>query len=218
LVVTDYDGTLTQIQSLPQLATPAPVVTQLLATLARDTRNTVYVMSGRERRFMDKWLGKLKVGLAAEFGYCHRAPDDEQGVWKSLGRELDTSWKDVVRPIMQYFAERTPGTYIESKESSLAWHYRDADPHFGAWQAKDMQIHMEDVMSNLPLEIIQGNRLVEVRAGQESEIPNFKGSSLGRFPLVSADFWTSDHLSERSRSVGAVSGTRARGTLTLKRR
>ena len=56
------------------------------------------------------------------------------------------------------------------------------------------------------------------RAGQESEIPNFKGSSLGRFPLVSADFWTSDHLLERSRSVDAFSGTRARGTLTLKRR
>jgi len=56
------------------------------------------------------------------------------------------------------------------------------------------------------------------RAGKESEIPNFKGSSLGRFPLVSADFWTSDHLSERSRSVDAFPGTRARGTLTLKRR
>ena len=56
------------------------------------------------------------------------------------------------------------------------------------------------------------------RAGQESEIPNFKGSYLGSFPLVSADFWTSDHLSERSRSVDAFLGTRARGTLTLKRR
>ena len=56
------------------------------------------------------------------------------------------------------------------------------------------------------------------RAGKESEIPNFKGSDLGRFPLVLADFWTSDHLSERSRSVDAFSGTRARGTLTLKRR
>ena len=55
------------------------------------------------------------------------------------------------------------------------------------------------------------------RAGQESEIPNFKGSSLGRFPLVSADFWTSDHLSGRPRSMGAFSGTRARGTLMLKR-
>ena len=59
---------------------------------------------------------------------------------------------------------------------------------------------------------------VDRRAAKESEIPNFKGSYLGRFPLVSADFWTSDHLSERSRSVDAISGTRARGTLTLKRR
>jgi hypothetical protein len=55
-------------------------------------------------------------------------------------------------------------------------------------------------------------------AAKGCEIPNFKGSYLGRFPLVSADFWTSDHLSERPRSVGAVSETRARGTLTLKRR
>ena len=29
---------------------------------------------------------------------------------------------------------------------------------------------------------------VYARAAQESEIPNFKGSYLGRFPLVSADF------------------------------
>ncbi|CAM9446996.1 unnamed protein product, partial [Choristocarpus tenellus] len=64
---------------------------------------------------------------------------------------------------MQYFTERTPGTYIENKESSLTWHYRDADPHFGLWQAKDMQINMEDVLSNLPLEILQGNRMLEVR-------------------------------------------------------
>ena len=39
---------------------------------------------------------------------------------------------------------------------------------------------------------------VSSRAAQESEIPNFKGSDLGHFTLVSADFWTSDHLSERS--------------------
>ena len=56
------------------------------------------------------------------------------------------------------------------------------------------------------------------RAGKGCEIPNFKGSYLGRFPLVLADFWTSDHLSERSRSVNVVSGTRARGTAKLKRR
>ena len=56
------------------------------------------------------------------------------------------------------------------------------------------------------------------RAGKESELPNFKGSDLGRFLLVSADFWTSDHLSERSRSVDACFPKRARGTRTLERR
>ena len=63
-----------------------------------------------------------------------------------------------------------------------------------------------------------GESAAAARAAKESEIPNFKGSYLGRFSLVSADFWTSDHLLERSRSVDAFSGTRARGTLTLKRR
>ena len=47
-------------------------------------------------------------------------------------------------------------------------------------------------------------------AGQESEIPNFKGSYLGRFPLVLANSWTSDHLSERSRSVDVFFSERAR--------
>ena len=61
------------------------------------------------------------------------------------------------------------------------------------------------------------NRRVPDGAGNESDIPSFKGPYLGRFPLVSADFWTSDHLSKRSRSVDDFPGTRARGTLTLKR-
>ena len=59
---------------------------------------------------------------------------------------------------------------------------------------------------------------VLARAGKESDIPNFKGFYLGCFPLVSADFWTSDHHLERCRRVDVFLATRARGTLTLKRR
>ncbi|CAM9261656.1 unnamed protein product [Ectocarpus sp. 13 AM-2016] len=161
LIISDYDGTLTTLQSLPQLAGPPAVVTNFLDSLCRDYKNRLFIISGRERRFMDTWLGKLRAGLAAEYGFYYRLPEATQ--WQCSGQDLDLSWKDVVRPIMQYFTERTPGTYIENKESSLTWHYRDADPHFGLWQAKDMQIHMEDVLSNLPLEILQGNRMVEVR-------------------------------------------------------
>ena len=42
--------------------------------------------------------------------------------------------------------------------------------------------------------------VVIIRAAKGCEIPNFKGSYLGRFPLVLADFSTSDHLLERSRT------------------
>ena len=49
--------------------------------------------------------------------------------------------------------------------------------------------------------------MASISAGKGRDVP--KGSSLGRFPLVSADFWTSDHLSERSRSVDVFFWERA---------
>lgn len=161
LIISDYDGTLTKVQTLPQLAQPANALVEMLRTLTADPKNTVIIMSGCERRFLESWLGQLKIGLAAEYGFYHRMPWTTE--WSSMGEGIELSWKELVAPIMKYFTERTPGTYIESKESSLAWHFKDADPHFGAWQAKDMQISLEDVLSNLPLEIIQGNHVVEVR-------------------------------------------------------
>ena len=59
-------------------------------------------------------------------------------------------------------------------------------------------------------------RLVAHRAAQESEIPNFKGSSLGHFPLVSADFWTNRLLSSSSRSTAEELASKRPHTLTLK--
>ena len=92
-----------------------------------------------------------------------------------------------------------------------------------AYVAADDAFRRQMLAAGLPVAQYDGDvkaatARVAARAGQESEIPNFKASYLGRFPLVSADFWTSDHLSERSRRVDAFVGTRARGTLTLKRR
>ncbi|KAK7230486.1 hypothetical protein SO694_00176037 [Aureococcus anophagefferens] len=60
-------------------------------------------------------------------------------------------------------------------------------------------------LANLARALANVGDYVAAGAAQESEIPNFKGSDLGHFPLVSADFSTSDHLSERSRSVDVFS-------------
>ena len=56
----------------------------------------------------------------------------------------------------------------------------------------------EDSPTGDPTQVLQAKELLK-----EAKDRAGKGSSLGRFPLVSADFWTSDHLSERSRSVDA---------------
>jgi len=75
---------------------------------------------------------------------------------------------------------------------------------------------VKDYWKSNPQIITRKQMNVKIRAAKESEIP-FKGSFLGRFPLVSADSWTGDHPLERSRSVDVFLGTRARETLTLKR-
>lgn len=64
---------------------------------------------------------------------------------------------------MQQYTESTDGSYIEQKESSMVWHYRDADPDFGSWQAKELLDHLESVLVNQPVTVKSGAHIVEVK-------------------------------------------------------
>lgn len=44
--------------------------------------------------------------------------------------------KDSSTLSIQVYTESTDGSYLDVKESALVWHYKDADPDFGRWQAK----------------------------------------------------------------------------------
>lgn len=57
--------------------------------------------------------------------------------WEALVPHADFSWKKMALPILQQYAESTDGSSIETKESALVWHYRDADPDFGSWQVSE---------------------------------------------------------------------------------
>ena len=48
---------------------------------------------------------------------------------------------------MEHYIERTPGSFLEPKETALTWHFYDADAEFGAWQAKELQNHLASVMT-----------------------------------------------------------------------
>ncbi|OWZ04613.1 Alpha,alpha-trehalose-phosphate synthase [Phytophthora megakarya] len=170
LLVLDYEGTLFDdpttatagpSQQRGNVAPPKPFVKRLVEALANDPKNVVVLVSAHERNVIESWLTDHRVGVVAESGYFYRLPNSAE--WQVMTEDTDPSWKKVVRPIMQYFTERTPGSRIDSKESSLTWHYGETDPIFGPMQARDMQVNLEDVLCNLPLEVVQGTNRVEVR-------------------------------------------------------
>ena len=47
-------------------------------------------------------------------------------------------WIESVQLVFDYFSERTPRSYVETRETSLVWSYKYADPDFGRQQARDL--------------------------------------------------------------------------------
>ena len=92
----------------------------------------------------------------------HRWNQEQE--WETSGPRIsDFSWKEVVEPVLKRYTESTDGSYIEVKESALVWHYQDADPDFGSWQAKELIDHLESMLANKPVAVKSGHLIVEVK-------------------------------------------------------
>ncbi|MHB8375907.1 MAG: bifunctional alpha,alpha-trehalose-phosphate synthase (UDP-forming)/trehalose-phosphatase [Dehalococcoidia bacterium] len=166
LLILDYDGTLVPFAPTPDEAAPDPDLLDLLAALAGRPGMRVHVISGRTRASLDRWLGRRAVGLHAEHGLWSRmAPG---APWRIL-RPVSQEWKQKVRPIMEHFVGATRGSFIEEKTGSLAWHYRLAkadftpETDFGEVQAKELRLLLGEMLSNAPMQVLAGNKVVEVR-------------------------------------------------------
>lgn len=95
------------------------------------------------------------------FDYPRRWRREEE--WITSVAVHDYEWKELVEPIMHLYTESTDGSNIEKKESALVWQFRDADPDFGAWQAKELLDHLESVLANEPVSVKSGQHIVEVK-------------------------------------------------------
>jgi trehalose 6-phosphate synthase/phosphatase len=59
--------------------------------------------------------------------------------------------------------DRVPGSFIEEKGFSIAWHYRKADPEQSSVQAKELIDTLVNLTANINVQVMQGNKVVEVR-------------------------------------------------------
>lgn len=159
----DYDGTLTPIVKTPSAAVPGWKTLESLKKLASDPLNKVFVISGRDCITLERWLGFIEnLGMSAEHGCFLKMPNEKE--WQNLIADHNDDWKLEVTQVFEYFTERTPGSFIERKSASLTWHYRQCDPEFGSWQAKQCQSLLENTISGkMSVEILAGKKNLEVR-------------------------------------------------------
>jgi hypothetical protein len=75
-------------------------------------------------------------------------------------------WKKELLNILRLYEEATPGSFVEEKRSSLAWHYRKADQEFGAWKARKLTRQLVALTANKPIQVFHGKKIVEVCAAQ----------------------------------------------------
>ena len=159
-IVLDYDGTLRELERHPDLAQPTAEIRTLLRSLGELPETDVHVVSGRRRRTLERWFGRLPVHLSAEHGYLARAPGGE---WHTLA-DLDLSWLRPIERLLRRVAADVPGAHVERKSCSVAWHYREAEPEYGAWRARELLNDLHQHLESTPAEILTGHQVVEVRA------------------------------------------------------
>jgi trehalose 6-phosphate synthase/phosphatase len=159
-IVLDYDGTLREFERHPDLAQPTPEITALLRMLAGLPATDVHIVSGRRRRNLEHWFGKLPVHLSAEHGYLARPPGGE---WRTLV-DLDLGWLPSIERLLRRVAADVPGTHVERKACSVAWHFREAEVEYGSWRARELLNDLGQHLSGAPAEILLGQQVVEVRA------------------------------------------------------
>ncbi len=158
LIILDYDGTLMNFHPDPQAVVPEPEVMETLHSLKEKAGNTVIISSGRDRNTLEKWLGSLNIDMAAEHGVWTK----KNGEWKS-NPNLGAAWKPEVKEVLEDIVERTPGSFIEEKDYSLAWHYRLIDKELGAKRVREFRDVLRYLTANLDLQVLEGNKVVEIK-------------------------------------------------------
>ncbi|WAC14963.1 bifunctional alpha,alpha-trehalose-phosphate synthase (UDP-forming)/trehalose-phosphatase [Dyadobacter pollutisoli] len=156
----DYDGTLAPIVPDPANAVLSQELKALILDIAM--HNTVVIISGRDRHFLEQNFGDLPVYIIAEHGALSKTKGSSQ--W-TLNENYEENWKESIQPILDMYAKRCPGAFVEEKETSLAWHYRMADDaDYADRRARELLWQLKNyIQPELHLQVIDGNKVVEVK-------------------------------------------------------
>lgn len=196
LLLLDYDGTLTGFKDNPQDAKPDEELFELLDSLQADKKNNLVLISGRDKQTFNSWFNWKPYNLVTDHGVWLR----EANEWIELER-LKNDWMTHLLPILETFVDRTPGTFIEQKNYSLAWHYRTADPELAQIRTTELKTVVTSMIANHDLSLLEGNKVMEIKSSNVN-----KGRATSRLLLgedydcviIIGDDWTDEYMFEEA--------------------
>ncbi len=159
LLLLDYDGTLVGFQDEPGDAHPDEELKVTLKQLNDQEGNHVVIISGRDRYTLQEWFGDLGIEMVSEHGVWFWKKDHWQ-----LNESANGQWKEKIMPVLENLVERTPGSFIEEKDFTLAWHYRRIDSELGANRVREIRDQLVYLIANHDLQVLEGNKVVEIRS------------------------------------------------------
>ena len=155
----DYDGTLVGFHRIPESAVPDEELYGILDKLSADSKNKVVLISGRDKVTFASWFGDKNYTLIVEHGMWTKEPECD---WVQT-EQVNDEWKKIIHPTLEFYVDRTPGTFIEEKNYSLVWHHRKADPELGNLRAIELKDELTSLIANYNLEILEGNKVIEIK-------------------------------------------------------
>lgn len=195
LLIFDYDGTLVPFADEADAAVPDEEILGILAGLTGQAENRVVILSGRDRHTLQRWLGHLDLTLVAEHGGWVRRRGARE--WAATGDPSVDGWKKEIRPILDLFVSRIPGSSVEEKDYSLVWHYRRAEAESAGAAARELLDTLSSFLANLNIRVLPGSRSVEVRTsgiGKGLFYTNVLAAPDPGFILAMGDDWTDEDL------------------------
>lgn len=193
LLLLDYDGTLTHFAKTPDEAEPSGHLLRLIKNLCENNKNCVVLISGRDRSSLEEWFGELCLDIVAEHGVWLR----EHGRGWEMIEQLSNEWKDEIRPILELHVDRTPGSFIEEKGHSLAWHYRKSNSQLGAVRASELLENLVNLTANLNLQVLEGKKVLDVKnsgINKGRAAMHWLSKEMWDFIIAIGDDWTDEDM------------------------
>ncbi|GAB3555599.1 bifunctional alpha,alpha-trehalose-phosphate synthase (UDP-forming)/trehalose-phosphatase [Spirosoma fluminis] len=163
LLLFDFDGTLAPIVNDPAEARLSETTRQSLLRLAESS--DIVVISGRNRVFLEQTFVNIPIQLVAEHGAFLKRPDQD---WQRLDLSTD-DWVESVRSLFNQYVDRFPDSFVEAKETAIAWHYRRVQSDDVEGQSIELANQLRALSSSTPLTVIQGSKVIEVKPALHSK-------------------------------------------------